>query len=170
MFLDIAKHIAQVHPRVQIWMIGGHRSTEIQHQIFWDAIVRYDLVNLLRWFPEVPGSRMPVMLNSVASSGGCLVSTSKGESFGLAVLEAMACGSPAVVADVGGLSEIVQPGVNGYLFPNRDVSTACEGILKIISNPSLQVSMGDAARKKANEFNIHAVVDRFLSALNSVVE
>ena len=170
MFLDIARRIAQADPIAQIWMIGGHRSTEIQHQIFWDTIVRYGLVNRLRWFPEVPGSRMPILLHTVASSGGCLVSTSKGESFGLAVLEAMACGSPIVVANVGGLAELVQPGINGFVFQSGDVSTASQAILKIITNQSLQAKMGEAAQKKAQEFRIHSIVDRFLAALDSIAE
>ena len=46
------------------------------------------------------------------------------ESFGLAALEAMACEVPVIATNVGGLPEVVEHGVDGFLVPPRDVAAA----------------------------------------------
>ena len=68
-------------------------------------------------------SEMARLYRSAAMSGGCLISTSASEAFGLAVLEAMACGCPAVAPRIGGIPEIVEDGTSGLLY---DRSNACE--------------------------------------------
>jgi N-acetyl-alpha-D-glucosaminyl L-malate synthase BshA len=71
------------------------------------------------------------------------------ESFGLAALEAMACGVPAVCSRVGGLPEVVRDGVDGFLVPPRDVKTMSARALEILGDPSKRESMGRAARSRA---------------------
>ncbi len=71
------------------------------------------------------------------------------ESFGLAALEAMACGVPAVCSRVGGLPEVIEDGVEGYLVPPRDVQTMAARTLEILTDPHRQEQMGKAARQRA---------------------
>jgi len=72
------------------------------------------------------------------------------ESFGLAALEAMACGVPIVASRVGGLPEVIDDGVEGYLVPLRDVETMAERSLAILTDPDRREQMGRAARKRAS--------------------
>jgi glycosyltransferase involved in cell wall biosynthesis len=71
------------------------------------------------------------------------------ESFGLAALEAMACEVPVIATDVGGLSEVVTHGVDGYLVPPRDVAAAAKYALEILSLPDRGRLMGQQARVNA---------------------
>jgi len=71
------------------------------------------------------------------------------ESFGLAVLEAMACGVPAVCSRVGGVPEVVRDGVEGYLVTPRDTKTMAARALEILTDAGRQERMGKAARERA---------------------
>ena len=73
------------------------------------------------------------------------------ESFGLAALEAMACGVPCVCSRVGGVPEVITDGVEGYLVPPRDVKTMAERALAILSGPGRREAMGKAARERASK-------------------
>jgi L-malate glycosyltransferase len=71
------------------------------------------------------------------------------ESFGLAALEGMACGVPAVCSNVGGLPEVIHDGVEGYLVSSRDVKTMAARALDILTQPERHEQMGKAARQRA---------------------
>jgi len=71
------------------------------------------------------------------------------ESFGLAALEAMACEVPVIATDVGGLPEVVTPGVDGYLIPERDVEAGAKYALEILRLPDRGRKMGEQARVNA---------------------
>jgi len=71
------------------------------------------------------------------------------ESFGLAALESMACGTPVVAARVGGLSTIVQHGRTGFLKSWRCPEAFANSLEMIISSDRLKQSMGLAARRRA---------------------
>jgi L-malate glycosyltransferase len=71
------------------------------------------------------------------------------ESFGLAALEAMACEVPVVATEVGGIPEVITPGVDGFLVPPRDVAAAAKAALDILSLPDRGRAMGALARKNA---------------------
>lgn len=71
------------------------------------------------------------------------------ESFGLAALEGMACGVPAVCSRVGGMGEVITDGVEGYLVPPRDVKTMAARALEILTSPARHKEMSSAARQRA---------------------
>lgn len=71
------------------------------------------------------------------------------ESFGLAALESMACGTPVVASRVGGLSTVVQHGRTGYLKSWRCPEAFANSLEMILVNDSLRDSMGRAARHRA---------------------
>ncbi|HEV2178410.1 MAG TPA: N-acetyl-alpha-D-glucosaminyl L-malate synthase BshA [Terriglobia bacterium] len=71
------------------------------------------------------------------------------ESFGLAALEAMACGVPAVCSRVGGIPEVMTDGVEGYLAAPHDVETMAARALDILTQPGRRETMGRAARTRA---------------------
>ena len=73
------------------------------------------------------------------------------ESFGLAALEAMACEVPVVASNVGGVPEVIEHGVDGYLHEPRDVKAAARHALEILSRQDRGRSMGQTARINARK-------------------
>lgn len=71
------------------------------------------------------------------------------ESFGLAALEGMASGVPAVCSRVGGVPEVFRDGVEGFLVEPHDVQTMAARTLEIVSDPARQAEMSRAARQRA---------------------
>jgi len=71
------------------------------------------------------------------------------ESFGLAALEAMACEVPVIASNTGGVPEVVDHGVDGYLVEPRDVATAARYAIEILSRADRGREMGQLARINA---------------------
>ncbi len=82
------------------------------------------------------------------------------ESFGLAALEAMSCEVPVVASDVGGLPEVVEHGVSGYLVPVGDTDKMSEYGIKILADEQLGKKMGYRGRGIAIEkYSEEAIVE-----------
>src|SRR5229473_2949855 len=73
------------------------------------------------------------------------------ESFGLAALEAMACEVPVIATNVGGVPEVVEHGVDGYLVEPGDVKEAARYAIEILSRPDRGREMGKIARLNAKK-------------------
>jgi N-acetyl-alpha-D-glucosaminyl L-malate synthase BshA len=107
---------------------------------------------------------------AILSRADVFLLTSEMESFGLAALEAMACETPVVATNVGGLSEVVEDGESGFLLPLGDVDSMAERVLQILHDPALRSRMGERGRAVAQEkfspqIALKAYMDVYDSAL-----
>ncbi len=99
-----------------------------------------------------------------------LVSASAFETQGLSVLEAMACGTPAVVADALALPEAVDDGKNGLHFRPFDAHDCSDKILAALNqSPAKKASWRNAARKKAEKFSLDESADKTLALYEELV-
>ena len=73
------------------------------------------------------------------------------ESFGLAALEAMACEVPVVASRVGGVPELVEDGVTGFLCPPDDLTAMADASIRLLTDDVLHAQMAKAARVRAVE-------------------
>ena len=73
------------------------------------------------------------------------------ESFGLAALEAMACEVPVIATNAGGVPEVVEHGVDGYLVEPGDVTSAAQYAIEILSRADRGREMGKLARVNARK-------------------
>ena len=89
------------------------------------------------------------------------------ESFGLAALEAMSCGTPVVVSRVGGLTTFVEHGKTGYLVPWRCPEAFARSLEMLLESPPLRKAMGSAARNKAQSLSWTAMVSELLACYNN---
>ena len=84
------------------------------------------------------------------------------EAFGLAALEAMACEVPVIATNVGGVPEVIEPGVDGYMVAPRDVDGAARYAMEILSRPDRGREMGKRARANARrKYSTEDVIPRY---------
>ena len=86
---------------------------------------------------------------------------SESESFGLSALEAMAAGVPVVSSNAGGLSEVNEEGVSGYLCPIGDVQTMAEKAIYILSDKNRLAQFKQNARKVAARFDEEKIIPMY---------
>ena len=76
------------------------------------------------------------------------VSLSNSESFGVAIVEASSCGKPVVVSNVGGLPEVVENGISGYVVSARDPVAASDVMEKLVLDTELCSQIGKQGRER----------------------
>ena len=94
---------------------------------------------------------------------------SESESFGLAALEAMACGVPVVASEAGGLPEVIRHGVSGMLAPVGDVDTMGDHAAFLL-DPAHHERFRNQARERAARFGIDTVLPAYLEAYDRILQ
>jgi L-malate glycosyltransferase len=98
---------------------------------------------------------------SILQSTDLFLLPSQTESFGLAALEAMACGAPAVASRTGGLPEVIDDGVNGILEPAGSVEAMGRRAVELLIDAGRHKAMREAAVLKAQEFSAERIVPMY---------
>lgn len=94
---------------------------------------------------------------------------SSSESFGLVALEAMSAEVPVVASTVGGLPEVVEHGVTGYLHDPGAIGGFVSSVLRLLTHEPLRRAMGRAGRRVARErFSVDEMVDRYVRVYESL--
>jgi glycosyltransferase involved in cell wall biosynthesis len=94
---------------------------------------------------------------------------SEHESFGLAILEAMACGVPAVTSNVGGLPEVIEHGVSGYLCNRQDLSCMAKYALDILSDEHHERFSVAAQQRSCQHFSIDHIGPQYESLYRNIL-
>jgi glycosyltransferase involved in cell wall biosynthesis len=98
------------------------------------------------------------------------LSDSDSESFGVAAIEAAACGKPVVVSNVSGFAEIVENGTTGIIVPRANPKVAANAIEKLIMDKELATKMGENGRKRVAElYNWESNIDDIIQIYNSIL-
>ncbi|MFA5455711.1 MAG: glycosyltransferase [Sulfurimonas sp.] len=96
---------------------------------------------------KVPFSDVPKYHNMLS----VFVSVSNSESFGVAIIEASSCGKPVVVSNVGGLPEVVDDGVSGFVVEPRNPQQTADAIEKLILDEKLRITIGSNGRARVDK-------------------
>jgi len=90
-------------------------------------------------------------------------------SFGITLLEAMACGTPMVVSDIIGFRELVGGGKEAVMVPPRDPKAWAEAVIRLIKDPERRSAMGQAGLKKAAGFSWPRIAERVVRIYQEVL-
>jgi glycosyltransferase involved in cell wall biosynthesis len=145
---DVVLVIIGAGPRL-LGLLGRARRLEVEDRV--------------RFCPRVSDEDLPLYL----ALGDVFVFPSENrlEGFGLAVVEAMAAGLPVVTADMPGVRELIEPGVEGLLAEPLLAHDVAQKVRRLLDDPALARRMGAAGRRRAVERYGLATVARQLLKL-----
>ncbi len=103
------------------------------------------------------------------SAAEVVVMPSLYESFGMVALEAMACGTPVIASEVGGLGYLVQNDVTGYTVPDSDPQALCEKLSSLLGDANLRGSMGQQAAEYALDYAWNKIAARIVEVYAGLV-
>ncbi|MCK9480641.1 MAG: N-acetyl-alpha-D-glucosaminyl L-malate synthase BshA [Bacteroidia bacterium] len=95
--------------------------------------------------------------------------TSETESFGLAALEAMACGTPVVSTNAGGIPEVNKEAFSGFLLPVGDVQGMAEKAIYILSSEERLRQFSSNALVQAKQFSIHSALHGYCEVYEKAI-
>ena len=102
------------------------------------------------------------------SAAEVLVMPSHYELFGMVALEAMACGTPVIASEVGGLGFLVQNGETGYTIPNGDPDVLCDKLSMILNNAGLRETMGRRAAEYAQSYTWDKIAAQIINVYQAL--
>ena len=165
-FLRIASHLKSLEDNFEFWIIGGAAAPESVRKDFFSRIKSNGILPDLKWYPILDFHFMPTFYRLISNSGGCFISTSINESFGMTILESMASKCPVVVPDVGGLPELVDKDSCGLLYPGGDIEKAALAVIKLTTDTQLRETIIDNAyRNVLSNYTCEKVINRWIDII-----
>jgi len=159
---DVVKTFALVRKQMPARLLMGGDGPELPHarQLAAELGVQADVIFL--------GNQESV--EEILPCGDLFMLPSAFESFGLAALEAMSCGLPVLATEIGGLGEVITPGVDGWLCRVGDTECMAERAIDLLQNDAKRQKMGQAARQKAVEkFSPETIVRQYEAVYDRVL-
>ena len=156
---------------VSLMIIGGDPDVSAQE-------MSSEMVRIQQLCDELSMGRMVAFLGKRAqstlpyyySAADVLVMPSHYESFGLVALEAMACGTPVIASQVGGLAFLVKDGETGYHVPDQDPEALCDKLLLLLGDPHPRETMGLCAAEYAKDYAWANVASQIVEVYKHLVE
>jgi glycosyltransferase involved in cell wall biosynthesis len=160
-FISTAKKIKDCRGGVMGAIVGdGPLTRELQQQV-----ADLGLDKEIEFLGQIDA------VEDVLRESRVFVLTSSMEGLSIALAEAMACGLPAVVSDVGELGELVQDGITGWRVKPGDIDAYAMRIMEILDSPAMWRRLSLAAQRRALENNgLEAVASRWSELLEEIVK
>jgi D-inositol-3-phosphate glycosyltransferase len=152
-------------------VIGGNLELEAEDTTtemarLQELTGRYGLEGMVTFL----GKRSQDTLPYYYSAAEAVVVPSHYESFGMVALEAMACGTPVVASQIGGLAYLVQDGETGFTVPTNDPAGLADRLIALIADPELRQRLGKQAAEFAKEYGWNIIARRIVSVYEDLLD
>ncbi len=145
--------------RLRVLVVGGPSGSGLgQPRALVELAAQLGITAAVRFVPPQP----PDELADIYRASDVVAVPSHSESFGLVALEAQACGTPVVAADVGGLGVAVTDGVTGLLVASHRTQDWADALAHVVDHPARQHAMAAAAPEHAAQFSWDSTADALL--------
>lgn len=159
----IRKQAPSLARKTVVTIIGGdpntsnHTDTEMGRlQAIRQELNLHDLVTFV-------GAKDQDRLRHYYNAADALIMPSDYESFGMVALEAMACGTPVIASEVGGLAYLVRNGETGFHVPVREPEALADRILSLLSSTELREQLSKQAHQTAQGYSWQHIADRLVN-------
>jgi D-inositol-3-phosphate glycosyltransferase len=115
------------------------------------------------------GKRDQATLPYYYSAAEVVVMPSQYESFGMVALEAMACGTPVIASQVGGLAFLVQDNITGYTIPADEPQVLCDKLTAILVNEKLRLQLGENAHSYAQQYDWRKIATQIVAVYERLI-
>jgi len=163
-FIKAIPVIIKRKPDIKIMIIGDPNS-------FYPRILKKLTDKIVKRYPKnilflgyIPHRILPKYLNEMR----LLILPSFTEGIPHVILEAMACGTPVLATPIGGIPEIIQDGVTGFLLRNPDPYTIANKVLELLDNLNALSKVSIAANLRVKEFTFKKAVIQWKQCLFEV--
>jgi len=147
------ERVKKMLPDAELICIGGRKTDFRREWPKWEGTFTH--------YPSLPHPRIAELLQTSTA----FVMPSQEEGIPRALMEALACGVPAVGTHAGGASTVVQDGVEGFIVPPHDIEAIARAMVRLGSDTELNQKMGEAAHRKGASRNTwQDYGDRLLAA------
>jgi len=155
----LLESMSYLPPDTQLWVASdGPETTELKAQVAGDHRVKW----LGRISEEEKLSRMK------GADIFCAPSL-RGESFGVVLLEGMACGTPVVASDIPGYAKVARGGKDALLVPAGDSETLASAIEKILRNPDQAEKLSNQGIKRAEYFSMRRLAETYSKSYEAIL-
>ncbi len=143
-FSEVVKRVGE-SPSLRLEITGDGPDLESLR----DLVASLGLQNKVIFHGSVSHSQVPEMLNRLDIY--VALSRLNSESFGVAIVEASACGKPVLVSDADGPAEVTIQGKTGFIVPREDIKGAADALVELIQDSDLRALMGKVGREHVIE-------------------
>ena len=145
--IDAFALIADEFPRSRLLIVGRRQNQSYAEELD-RQVARLSLADRIEFMPAVAQAEMAVLMASAA----VVVLPSLSEGLGRVLIEAMATATPVIGTAVGGIPDLVEHGICGFLVPPDDANTLAQRLRWILANPRQSRAMGKAGQTFAGQF------------------
>lgn len=158
--IEVVARRAHDHPQPpRLLIVGGAGVRDgAEERRLRDLADQLGVAKLVNFVGQRPHAELPLYYRA----SDALLVCSHSESFGLAAIEAQACGRPVVATAVGGLASVVSHGRSGQLLPTRDPDAFARAVSDVIDDADRWRLFGAEAREHALRFSWKKTAEGFL--------
>jgi len=109
------------------------------------------------------------LMSVLYNAANVFVAPSRMENLANTVLESLSCGTPAVAFDIGGMPDMIDHKVNGFLALPFDTASLAEGIQWVIDRRGDEQTAKEARSKVLREFSVEGEIDRYIKLYSSIL-
>ena len=148
-FIEISHKLSKERDDLTFLIVGGMTAHESIKNSFFNALNKKSLLSYTKWLPFY--FPIQAIYKTIAQSNGCYVSTSRGESFGMTLIESMACRCPVVCSNIDAFKEITDDNKYGLLYKLGDIDSAVAQINSLLDNQHVREDLTNKSYKSLFE-------------------
>jgi glycosyltransferase involved in cell wall biosynthesis len=163
----LLKSLELIREPVQLVIIGPLAGESSYHEKIFRLVAKINEKTVHK--VTYVGPKQPKEIIKYYQRASIVVVPSLAESFGNVILEALACGTPVIASNVGGIPEIIKQNENGILVPPNNVDKLADAIYYLLDNDDVRTKLGEEGRRFVVEnFSSDIMIEKIIGAYKEI--